>query len=476
MSDDVKLLTALLNKVDSILTGGDDVARPSPDSFLSWCLPGLPFQAADLQFAVKGITGKDGDETRTLVRTAAEFSRAVNYVPTVKNNTDEKHRHIYDQMGKSLWTVYDDVLKLSEVASSALTEEQKQKIKKFRSLMTVTKTVKDIVTDEKKQLVEDGPMIKAYKGKKAAYDEASLAYNSKRLAALNGDDKASVQDFTLNADTYRGKVRAAMDDWTTNGYKDDVEKINAFIHQISQKDLTLLKADLQDAFKIGKMTDPTSGGEFYLTSFYPGNFVNDDKGWTKFTFFAANTDSYSKQTHSSTSGGGGFNFGLWRVGGSGGSTKDTSLGSLDASDFYMEFSITQVSLSRPWFSPEFLLNTAWRFKEKLGQDALSDGNVPAKGQLTSYPTTAIFIKDVKIKSSSVHNFAETISSSLTAGASVGWGPFRISGSHSDSSTATTTRNNIVGDTLTIEGMQLLAFKSFPMPKSPNPSPDITRWV
>lgn len=46
----------------------------------------------------------------------------------------------------------------------------------------------------------------------AAYNDAALEYNTKRLSALNGDDKLSVQDFTLNASTYRAKVRSAMDD------------------------------------------------------------------------------------------------------------------------------------------------------------------------------------------------------------------------------------------------------------------------
>lgn len=470
MSDETLLLTALLNKLDSILTGGDDTTPASTDSFLSWCLPGIPFQAEDLQFAVKGISGKDGDETRTLVRTAAEFSRAVNLLPT------GDHPNIYNQNGSPLWDIYKNILNFSEVASGELTDAQKQKIEKFRGLMTVTKTVTDIITDEEKQVTEDGPIIKAYNEKMATYGEAALVYNNKRLAALNADNSGSVQDFTLNAQTYRGRVKAAMNDWTTNGYKDDVEKMHAFINQVTQKDLTLLKADLLDKFNMGLMTDPNSGADFYLSSFYPGNFVNNDKGWTEFTFSTSNMDTYSKQTHSSTSGSTGLRWGLWSAGGSGGSTKDTNLGTLDSDDFSMKFSMTQVSLSRPWFSPEFLLNTAWRFKEGLGQDDLSDGNSPAQGQLTSYPTTAIFIKDIEITSSSVNALASSISESMNAGASVGWGPFRIGGSHSSSSSEATTKAKTEGNKLTIEGMQLIAFKGFPMPKSPNPSTDITGWV
>jgi hypothetical protein len=343
-------------------------------------------------------------------------------------------------------------------------------------LFVVTKTVTDIITDKEKQVSEDGPIIKAYKTKMAAYNEAALEYNTKRLSALNGDDKLSVQDFTLNASTYKAKVRSALNDWVTNGYKEDVEKIQAYIKQVSEKSMTLLKADLQDKLEKGKMTDPNSGGDFFLSSIYPGNFVNNDNGWTKFTFSSSNIDTYSKQKHSSTSGSAGLNLGLWSIGGSGGGSKDTNLEKMDASDFHMEFSMVQATIGRPWMSPEFLTNNAWRWKEGIGQKLLSDGKVPASGQLTSYPTTAIFIKDVKITSNNTSSFIQSVNKTVKAGGSVGWGPFRIGGSHNSSSSEKTTKFSQKGNTLIIEGMQLIAFKCYSLPLAPNPSKEIVNWV
>lgn len=472
MSDKDELLVALLNKVSSVLNGSDENVPERPDNYIAWCKPGIPFQAEDLQFAIKGINGKDGDETRDLIRNAAEFSRVANGIPSDHIVGDT----VYSQNGKMVWDVYKNVLDFSEVASSELTDKQKAKIKKFRDLFVVTKTVTDIVTDEEKTVTEDGPILKAYYEKKAAYDDAVLEYNSKRLGALNSENKLAVQDFTLNASTYRSKVRSAMGAWVSSGYKEDVEKINAYIKQVSQKDLTLLKSDLQDKLEKSKMTDPNSGADFYLSSFYPGNFVNSDKGWTSFSFSSSSKDTYLKEKHAATSADVGLRWGLWSVGGSGGASNDSKVEKMNASDFEIEFSIVQVPIGRPWMSPEFLSNTAWRWKPNMGMKALSDGNNPAHGQMISYPTTAIFIKDIKITSADMSSFDSAISKSINGGASVGWGPFRIGGKHKQSSTEKTTKYNVDKNTLTVEGMQLIAFKCFALSKSPNPSADITSWV
>lgn len=466
------LLLALLNKVEGILNGNDSTSPANSDSYIAWCQPGIPFQPEDLQFAVKGITGKDGDETKDLVRTAAEFSRVVNSVPSGHLVEDG----IFNQNGTIVWDIYNKVMNFSQVSDSELTEKEKAKIEKFRNLMVVMVKKTDIITDEVTEVPEDGPIIKAYKTKKAAYDDASLEYNAKRLAALNSDNSLAVQDFTLNANIYRSKVKAALGEWVTNGYKEDVEKINAYIEQVSQKSMTLLKADLQDKFTKGVMTDPNSGGDFYLSSFYPGNFVNSDKGWTKISFNSSSKSTYSKKTSSATSAGVKLRWGLWSAGGSGGSSKDTTVDKINSSDFEIEFSIAQVTIGRPWMSPDFLTNTAWRWDPKMGQQELSDGKNPADGQMASYPTTAVFVKDIKITSGNMSDMKSTIDKSVSGGGSVGWGPFSIGGKHSSSSNEKSSDYDIEGNTLTVKGMQMIALKSFPLPKSPNPSDQITKWI
>jgi hypothetical protein len=325
-------------------------------------------------------------------------------------------------------------------------------------------------------VIEDSPMIKAYNEKKVAYEDAIFEYNTKRLSALNAEDKLAVQDFTLNGGIYRSRVKQAYQAWGTNGYREDVEKINAYIKQISEKDLTFLKEDLTERMRIGKMLDINTQGEFYPSTFHPGNFVNNNKGWTKFTFSETSRNKYDKDTTATTSASLAANFGLYSADANGSNTDTTDLSTFNLEGFSIEFSITQVSISRPWFSPEFLMNKAWRWKDGNGMDELSNGGNPALGQLIAYPTTAIFIKDIKMKSSNLSKFSDTITNSLSAGGSVSWGPIKIGAQHNSASNEKDVKFKADKNTLEVEGMQLIAFKCFALPKTPNPSAKIKEWV
>jgi hypothetical protein len=469
MTQQDDLAVAIMNKIASVLNGGDANAPQSPNSYIAWCRPGIPFQPEDLQFAVKGISGKDGDETRTLVRNAAEFSRVVNAIPTAHI----VNQGSYEQQGAMAWDVYSRVLQFSKVAKAELPQTDQDKIKKFRGLMVRTVKVKDIITDEEKEVTQDSPMVQAYNAKKSAYEDASLEYNAKRLAALNADNALAVQDFTLNAGTYRSRVKNALSDWVTNGYKNDFDSINAYINQVSQKDMTLLKADLQDKFEKGKMTDPNSGADFYLSSFYPGNFVNNNKGWTQFTFNTSNKDTYAKDSSSSTSGGGGGGWGLWSASANASTSESTSTKKMDEREFGMEFSLAQVTIGRPWLSPEFLTGPNWKWDSA---EMLSNGATPPEGLMPAYPTTAIFVKDIKITSSSMSDFYNEVDKAAQGGGSVGWGPFSVKANHSQSSKEVTASLSSDGKTMTVEGMQLIAFKCFALPNSPHPDKSITSWT
>lgn len=455
------LLKALLNKVDEVLNGGSDVASASPDNYVAWCSPGMPFQAEDLQFAVKGIDGQDAVETKNLIRTAAEFSRLVNSIPSSNSIGGT-----FEQAGSLVWDVYSQVLRFSKVPKMKLTEEEEAKIKKFRGLLVTTKKVKDILTDEEKEMQVDSPLVVAYKEKMAAYTDVVREYNLKRLEALNSESKQAVQDFALNAGLYRNKVKYALNDWVTNGYKLEYEQIGAFIKQVSQRDMTLLKADLESKLRDAKMTDPNSGGDFFLTGFYPGSFINSDAGWTQFTFKASSKDTYLKESHQATSAYTKMSWGLFRLNADGKHTKDEFQKSMESGDFEMKFKITQIPLGRPWFSPDFLTNNSWNWDQSIYK-LLSDGKTPPSGKMIAYPTSAIFIKDVTITSSSMKDVHNEITKSLSAGGSVGWGPFTLNARHSQNSKEVKTHFNDKANSLTVEGMQLIALKCFALPKAPD---------
>jgi hypothetical protein len=472
MASQDDLMQSMLGKMYQILTGGDDTAPASKDRFIAWCAPGIPYDKDDLAFAAKGVASHDADEAKQLVAQAADFARLVNLAPDPSGIYDsEQQKTTYEQSGHTMWKAYENALTYSQVASSELDDETKAQIQKFRDLMRVK--VKDLMGKEK---IEDGPVIKLYNEKLADAESAGLEYNNKRIAAMNSDDPVVVQDWTLNGSTYRSRVRRAHDIWAADGYKNDVDGMREFIRQTTQRDLTLWKGAMEESFNAGKMSDIVSGDDFYFTSFLPAGFANDDAGWTEFKFSEKNVDTYQRSESNSWSASGGVRWGLFgaRASASGESSKD--VGSFDASNFELGFSMAVVPISRPWFSPEFLVNSAWRFVANKGMSLMSDGEEPPTGQLVAYPTAVIFAKDVRMNCGEVHNKESAFTKSVQGGGSVSYGLFSLGGSYKRSVGERKVSSRITDKGIEVDGLQIIGFKCAVLPKCPNPSPEIEKFV
>ena len=173
---------------------------------------------------------------------------------------------------------------------------------------------------------EPSPLTQVYYEKMAAYENAALEYNSARIDALTASNARAVHYWAMNANILRNKVRAAMSDWVSNGYKNDYEQIAAFIDQVMQRDMALLKQEYRDDLEKARITGMASGSDFFYTALVPGNFARSS-GWTKFTFGSGDFQSHQTSNYSTrrwqASGGGSF-LGIFGARGGGGSSSSRS--------------------------------------------------------------------------------------------------------------------------------------------------------
>ena len=88
-----------------------------------------------------------------------------------------------------------------------------------------------------------------------------------------------------------------MNDWVTNGYKNDYEQISAFIDQVMQRDMTLLKQEYRDDLEKARITGLASGSIFFIPRLFPGIFPRSG-GWTEFTFSSGDFASHSSSNYS----------------------------------------------------------------------------------------------------------------------------------------------------------------------------------
>jgi len=139
----------------------------------------------------------------------------------------------------------------------------------------------------------------------------------------------------------------------------------------------------------------------------------------------------------------------------------------------MEF--TQVPICRPGCDMGFFSMRAWTLDKTwdLNFDKkVSDGAEKPDGRLVAYPVTALFVRNVDFKFAEWDNHTRYAKSQISAGGSVGWGPFHVGGSYSHGSERRDTQWHDEGGGIAIPGMQLVGFINNLVPKAPNTNPEI----
>jgi hypothetical protein len=475
-----ELGSTLLTQISNIVNGGDGRIPASPDTFLTWCTPGLPFDPGDFDFAAGGFgAAADAESYRRLLQQAFNFSQLVDFIPSLAAPYDRADQEYVNRPSQQrLSKVYGDILQFSKVAKYELTPEQQEKLEKFRKLMRVTKVEKNLVTDEEIEKTVDGPVIVAYNEKMAAYISERAAYNSLRTkadSAKGPDGIAAVADWASNSELYWLKVKAAADAWASGGYRNDVDAMNAYITQTTQRSMALWKAGLQEDLDKAELAATTPGSVFHFTTVVPGNFASAG-GWTGYGMSHEETESNSHYENESWSAGGSVGFGLFSFGANASHSSSSQSSDYRCESFRLTMELAPVVISRPWFAAEFFQNRGWTLRKGEGwfyDDFPSDGQRPPKGNMIGYSTQAIFARNIVIESAEFAQAYQASQSQTEVGGSVGWGPFSLSGSYSHAEGDTHFESHVDGAKVTVPGMQIIGFVNELVGKAPNPMDGLT---
>lgn len=491
-----QVMGSFLEKLYQQLGGGDAKVMDDPNSVIAFAPGGIiadPKQfvfAGDVAHYVLGVGDEFGQplhdvkpEDRTPEAQAARqvqvfedemnWSFLANRHPSTDGlrNVAQTRRNVclYKPEEEFLWTTYSAILDQMEVPPFELTDEQKAKVKKIYDFLQVDAPKKnafgEIEKDENgKPVVEaqPSPQKLAYTKYMNAYIDAFTEYTS--LEASQYSSPADAQKWNMLGSVVKKRVDAALNDWETVGYRLAIDGAAAYVDNVNAGAMDIILKNLRDTMKTPKTVNDT---QYFPTMILSSAFAKSDRGWTG-QYFYQNDYSRTTKTHSSSwSGGVGLNLGLFSAGGhAGGSHFDRST-KIDMENFSMNYKFTLVPLIRPWFHPEFLRSKSWRFKGGFKGNMVSDGGRPPKGLLTAYTTMAIFVRDVFISFSNASSFQQDIGNHISAGGSVGWGPFSLSANygHSDGTSHSEAHNK--GQGIYIPGMQLIGFICKLLPKAPD---------
>lgn len=516
-----QLAHSIMGKLYDVLTNGDDTVPSSEDNYFTWATPGIPVEEEDFDFLSQGLTGVvkkkaldalDGEgegsdleltpelldqlraeDTARLYMQAENFARLVDFIPDVTSAENQQFArlNVLNSEG-GLSDAYRYVLRMSQVMDTELSDELKARIEHLRGLLQVQKTKKNLIDGSETTVTEPSPLTNAYYEKMAAFEAAALEYNTRRIDALAATSPRAVHYWAMNANILRNRVRAAMHDWVSNGYKNDYEEIAAFIDQVMQRDMALLKQEYRDDLEKARITGLASGSDFFYTSLVPGN-ITRASGWTQFSFGSGDFNSQYSSNYSTkkwqAKAGGGL---LGIFGGSGGGGSSSSQrayeGSFESSRFGLSFEIAQAQIVRPWYKQAFLHSKSWRFDQdnpEAKSQMVSDGGKPPKGLIPAYPTAVVMIRNLELtmaESSGFRSFMDQQTSTNASGG--GWvrlGAFNLGGGYSRSTTSGSTQRkhgyHWENQTMKVPGMQVVGFKCHVHDDpTPNPLPSIQNWV
>lgn len=476
-----ELGAALTDQIYETVMGGDDkVEAADANTFLTFCQPGLAFAPDAFDFAAEGIgSAPTAEEAKIRGEHAFGIASLLDFIPDagLAYSSERQAGMFKPDAQMRLSTMYRQILRFSKVVDHELSDEEQAKLDKFRGLLWTTETVKNLVTDEESEVVVEGPVLKLYNEKMADYINAALEYNNKRVAydaATGAEGKAAVADWQRNAGAYYLKVKAAMDAWVSGGYRNEVDEMNAYINQVTQRSMQLWKQSLIEAYDKAQITAGDVAIPFPYTTVIPGNFATSD-GWTEMGVSHETLKKTKKSSSRSWKAGGAIGWGGFSIGGEGGGSTTRQSEDLEIDSFALHMQMTQVVIVKPWLFGAWFANRGWTLEQGEGwmfDEMPSDGGDPPKGNFVGYPTQAVFVRDVNIKSSSLVKAYEKEVSKLEVGGSVGWGPFKLKGGYSSGSSEETLETEVDGEWLRIKGMQCICFVNHLLGKCPNLLPDI----
>ncbi|MEH1836188.1 MAG: hypothetical protein V7L29_30070 [Nostoc sp.] len=314
----------------------------------------------------------------------------------------------------------------------------------------------------------DSSVYAAYKRKKKAYDNAvvSMMSNYFQYDISKPEDQ---RKWALLGSTFIDSVNTAWDDWT-NAQKTKVEEKLAVLAQSSNNQVGVVfnaaKAQLNNLRKASL----TETGKIYWASYAsPSNWFASSaaKEWQEVTIDSKSLRVSEHSDYSKMSAGGSASWGLWSVGGS--FSKEDSHQSMDKTTtaLTVSFKFARVDITRPWLN--FLLFNIKGWKtEGYSASEISNGTKtqPLKTPFPNLPTSFIALRDLKITANWGHEDSSFIKSKLSTKASVGWGPFAVSGAYSQGSEDKKFNSDFDGRTISNDGLQIIGWVNTIVPACP----------
>lgn len=360
-------------------------------------------------------------------------------------------------------------------AISHMSDAQKKKFAEVREKLYETRDIETIEKGKKvvKQTEVKTAAYQTYLEKQDAYNKANNSYVNAYLGSR--ENNAAKKAWAIIGKTYIDAVDGAYNDWMASGKKQIEEALNILAAEGSDPSAGMI-AKAQNRFAVYQAA---AGGVFAVKTPYvrlsPSNWCDlnvkpEEDGFMEyegtFTKTSVKAETHHKDWHAEIK----VNVGLF---GGDASTKgaiDQANNDMSGDSTYIYLKYALVAIERPWLDTSLFSMDNWYMvggkKNSISNGTMPDPN-PAKHYLPMIPTHMIVVKNLRIKNAALQQHFDSIATSISAEASLHYGPFvSVGGGYNQTDTETNQFENSATEGLKINGMQVIGWVSEVMPSSP----------
>lgn len=372
----------------------------------------------------------------------------------------------YIPTGNHVSGVYKNIV---DGANSSAKEDPKQleRYNKAFKFLNVKTTITDM-DDNKIVQINPTAMYAKYLSNQQSYIAAVSGY---RTAFLSYDmDKISDQrEWQAKEPMLKNLVNQTYNTWRAQGADQIEQALGVMAASINSSVDNAIREARQTVAAQNQLPTKVDGGRpWYLSYAMPSNWydpsavANFSDLTIKSSYLNEEEDSTFHQWGAEAS----WKGGLWSVGGETKGEIKNSNYHMNGSDISISAKIGVVRIFRPWMDEFIFRMNNWYINGK-GKHGISNGQLDGNSDsmLPLIPTAFIVARDIQISGSFSTEDKTHIEKAISGKTSVGWGPFSLSGSYSYKESKDTFNSTFDGNTITVPGIQVIAWVSQITPAS-----------
>jgi len=455
--DEEKMMQSVYDTLFSVYTdpppGGMEPGSQREKTFLTYIPGGNPIDIE--QFANPWSPNNlEGSTAAT-----ENFSTLVDQIPSANV--------AYSPNGNTVSGIYKQIVEGAQVLPPPENPEAKAAFEKAFNFLNTEGTDYD---DEGKPITVpvDSPVYRNYKAKQLAYANALQAF----MASYSKYKKMTPEDqreWSLVGPGFQRLLTDAWNDLQTAQAK-RVEDNVAVLAQSATNQVGRVFADAQQKFSLLRRAGLDNPLDLWWASYaFPANWFSESAAgsWAQRTFSSSSYELNESSNFTQYGGGASVSFGLWSVGGGASHTSEKHHMDSETSGLEVSFRFARINIVRPWVNPLIFSLPNWSWPG-IAPGGFSSGN-PKNAQdspFTLLPTAFIAVRDLRITASWGRQDYDFAKEATSGSASVGWGPFRVGGSYSSSSSTKKFKSKLESNSIITPGLQIMGWLCTVVPKCP----------